>query len=201
MFIYFILNTLTGKYYVGQTQHSLNYRWQGHIKKARQARLGKIKQTYLYKAISKYGPENFEIRPVFRCQTKEQLDAAEIFFIGLFDATNKNFGYNCTFGGHGGSCTQEVRDRISDTKRGKKRGPFTLEHRENISRSLTGRKRPLEDRLIMSRNRKGKKFSSEVRANMSRGHLGKKLSEDHKRLAKEGKERAKKLRELRWNRA
>lgn len=46
----------------------------------------------------KYGVANFYIEPLETCPI-ENLDAKEVYYIKVFDSTNKTKGYNVSLGG------------------------------------------------------------------------------------------------------
>lgn len=85
--IYLITNKLDGKRYIGKTTQTIEQRWYQHCKNADYGH-----NTYLYKAIRKYGKDNFHIQ--FLC---EGLDKEEIRLIADIRPE-----YNMTTGGDGG---------------------------------------------------------------------------------------------------
>ncbi|MFA5670670.1 MAG: GIY-YIG nuclease family protein [Balneolaceae bacterium] len=96
-FIYKIINKTNNKIYIGQTKLSIEQRWKKHIK---DSKLDKIKDRPLYRAINKYGLDNFQVEKIEECPD-ELLNEREIFHI----LENKSLeeGYNLTKGGDGGS--------------------------------------------------------------------------------------------------
>lgn len=100
--IYLIRNTINGKCYVGQAL-KLQKRLKAHWNNCKYPRYQHIA---LYKAINKYGIENFEIeilesfRDGFDWRVRSQLDELEKKYIEQYDCYNK--GYNSTLGGDGG---------------------------------------------------------------------------------------------------
>lgn len=93
--IYLITNTVNGKSYVGQTKCGPR-RWRQH---KRAAATGD--KHPLYKAMRKYGIENFAHQDLADFPTKEEADKAERTWILLLDATVHKNGYVCTEGGDG----------------------------------------------------------------------------------------------------
>lgn len=85
--IYIITNKLNGSRYIGKTSKTLEKRWYQHCKNAEYGT-----DTYLYRAMRKYGVENFTIEPL--C---EGLNEEEILMIAEHRPE-----YNMTFGGDGG---------------------------------------------------------------------------------------------------
>ncbi|MBR1580949.1 MAG: GIY-YIG nuclease family protein [Selenomonadaceae bacterium] len=104
MVIYRITNNLNGKIYIGQTQKTLRERMAGHLCDA----------LYVDNAIKKYGIENFTIEVVEDCETPEELNDRERYWIAFFNCIAPN-GYNLTDGGSNASPSDETREKISNT--------------------------------------------------------------------------------------
>ena len=132
-YIYRVYNTINTKSYIGLTTDRIEKRWKKHLNKAQQG----YKQI-LYNSIRKYGKDNFKIELVEALSgaTLQELCDKEVFYIKKFNTFYlTGFGYNMTLGGEGTfgiKLSQEVRDRMSSSKIGKKRKPFTEEHKKNI---------------------------------------------------------------------
>lgn len=96
-YIYFIINKVNGKRYVGQTT-DFSRRKYTHFRCLRENRHANIK---LQNAWNKYGEENFIIeRIIFENTTKEELDELEKYYIQKYDSINN--GYNIKEGGSTG---------------------------------------------------------------------------------------------------
>ena len=97
--IYSATNLNNGKTYVGKSINSLETRKKNHLKCL------KNPKTYFYKALRKYGSENFfwEIIEIINCEDREKLNRIlnkyEIYYIKVMDTINS--GYNGTHGGTG----------------------------------------------------------------------------------------------------
>ena len=104
--IYLITNKLNNKCYVGQSV-DIARRWRQHREAASRG------ETPLYKAIQKYGIENFEFSILEEC-LKEELDCKEIQYIERYNSYFE--GYNQTKGGdqysHNVKLTDEDFDKI-----------------------------------------------------------------------------------------
>lgn len=132
--IYLITNLINDKKYVGLTTKSLRERFDAHLNRACHER------SVIQKAIKKYGKENFSIIEIDNALTKEDLFNKEREWIAKYD-TYLGWGYNQTEGGGGiVNMSQEIRDKISKTKSGKK------------IPKLQGRKRSIDERLKISRS-------------------------------------------------
>ena len=153
MIIYRITNKINGKPYIGQTTRTLEERIYEHRH---------CKTTTLGKAIQKYGWENFTVEILEVCETLEQMNEREKFWIAKCNSIAPN-GYNLTEGGNNGLLSDEVCLKISVANTGKKRSAETC---KRISESKTGTKMPEKTRALMSAMRKGKPKSDEARANM-----------------------------------
>ena len=97
MLIYKITNNINNKCYIGQTIKTPEERWKEHKQHAFGTHTNDINKS-LYKAMRKYGIENFSFEVLQNnIETYEQLDKAEIYWIDFYNSFIK--GYNETFGG------------------------------------------------------------------------------------------------------
>lgn len=94
-YIYVITNLINGKQYVGKTTDTIEKRWSIHLKDATRR---EKEQRPLYKAIKKYGIENFTIKELEKCDI-QFLSERERYWIKKLDTYNN--GYNATLGGDG----------------------------------------------------------------------------------------------------
>lgn len=86
--VYLITNLLDGKKYVGQTTRTLEERFSEHSEA----------DSLLGRAIQRDGAENFSREVLAECETPEELDAQEKFYIKKLDCKHPK-GYNNTDGG------------------------------------------------------------------------------------------------------
>ena len=94
-YIYKIINNINKKVYIGQTKRTIEIRWKQHLQEY------KIKDYILYKAMRKYGIENFTIEVIESCP-EEELNEKEEFYIRKYNSYinfEKSNGYNMTLGG------------------------------------------------------------------------------------------------------
>lgn len=179
--IYKITNLVNGKIYVGQTKKSLKERFQEHS----------CTDYPIGRGIRKYGKENFTIEPLEECETREQLNECEIFWIAELKSKSPN-GYNLTDSGDGVSgCifTDESKAKMSLSHRGQtawnKGIKASAESRAKMSAAQKRRfKNPAEREKI---SKSIKNLPPEVLKKMGEhfnGHevwnKGKTLSEEHK---------------------
>lgn len=92
-FIYIIKNTVNSKVYIGQTRTSVEQRWREHL---RHAQYG---DQIINRVMKKYGVDKFYIETLEICNIK-LLDYREMYYIDLYDSTNKSKGYNVSIGGN-----------------------------------------------------------------------------------------------------
>ena len=92
-FIYIIKNTVNTKVYIGQTKVSVETRWKEHL---RHAQYG---DQVINRAMKKYGVDKFYIETLEIC-TLDVIDEREMYYIDLYDSTNKSKGYNVSIGGN-----------------------------------------------------------------------------------------------------
>ena len=105
MFIYKIQNKIDGKSYIGKTVNDVNTRWNEHIR-------GKDKKSLIYRAINKYGKDNFEFSIIGTANSMDELNDLERFFIAEFNSLTPN-GYNFTKGGDGSlGCIPSIETRM-----------------------------------------------------------------------------------------
>ena len=81
-----------------------------------------------------HGAENFSCEVIEECETREQLNEREIFWIVYFNCKSPN-GYNCTDGGEGGKLCAEAIAKISAKLTGRK-----LSHQHCVNRETLRRK-------------------------------------------------------------
>lgn len=94
-FIYKIINNINGKCYIGKTLGSIEKRWQEHQHDRLDSR---CKDRPLYRALNKYGIENFSIEQVEECD-ENILSEREQYWIKYYNSYH--YGYNATLGGDG----------------------------------------------------------------------------------------------------
>ena len=193
MFVYQITNKINGKKYIGQHAGvDLKKYWQHNVYRAIAGFRGK---PALYRAICKYGSENFEIKPLVVVETKSEMDRYEIDLIESLDTANPNKGYNITAGGGGSYGTkkdEKTRAKMAASHTGLK---MPESHRRKLAERNKGNKYALGRKMTKENFDKlmaahiGAKRSDEARQRMSDAHKGKKASEETKQRMRDAQQR------------
>jgi hypothetical protein len=155
MIVYVITNKINGKRYVGQTIQSMEARWSKHcsIYKAN-------KGMPIVNAIQKYGKDVFEKEILMKCESVEEMNHWEKFYIKSFESLTPN-GYNVLPGGKNSLHTEETKRKIKEAQTGELNHNF-------------GKKASLKTKQKMSLSRIGMKHSEEFRRACSERVIGKK---------------------------
>ena len=95
--IYVIINNINNKKYIGQSIN-IERRFKEHKRRAFNSSL-KFYNDPLYRAIRKYGMENFSFLILEECEKKD-LDKKEIYWIKYYQTFDKEYGYNISNGGN-----------------------------------------------------------------------------------------------------
>jgi hypothetical protein len=109
--LYLLTNLINDKTYVGKTYREPSIRLEEHFRDAH-----RLANRPLYKAILKYGRENFEML-VLGQYPETKLEELEILLIKELDTYSKN-GYNATLGGEGTKYEVPSKELIIETHKG-----------------------------------------------------------------------------------
>lgn len=193
-YIYKIINAANGKVYIGQTARTLQERYKEHLKHAASR---DSDNRFLYKAMNKYGYDNFRIALIEEVDD-DKLSEREIYYISLYKADQRRFGYNMTAGGGGIASLPPTIEKlratkISDALKGRKQSAESVEKRAG---KLRGQKRTPEQKQrigasLRGKHHKGTPCSEETKQKLRQRNLGKKQSKATK------EKRAKSMHELR----
>ena len=145
MIIYKVTNKINNKIYIGQTIRTLEERIKEHTRK---------RNSSLYKAFNKYGIENFEIEIIDKCNTTEELNKKEIYWIKYYDCLVPK-GYNLCEGG--GQTNGYQHREESKIKMSNNRGRYYGENNPFYGKTHT-----LEQKQKWSKERKGKDLSKAI---------------------------------------
>ena len=120
------------KVYIGITKRSPERRWYNGF--------GYRTQKFFFRAIQKYGWENFKHEILFTNLTKEEAEQKEIELIAMYKSNDRQFGYNIENGGNcGEKHSEETKRKISLSNKGRstwaKGQHFTEEHKNRLRES------------------------------------------------------------------
>jgi len=193
VFIYTLSDPITNDVrYIGKT-NDVKFRFNDHIKKS------KNNKTHKDKWISSL--LNKGLKPLISIIDTVHEDGWEfweIFYISLF----KTWGFNLvnhTEGGDGGSFkehTYESKMKMSKSRFGKSRKPFTEEHRKNLSDSAKKKIITKEHRINIKNSLKNivrKPFTEDHKKNISESKKGLVMSEENKMKIRESSPKKKKI--------
>lgn len=92
-FIYITTNHINGRKYIGQKKYDKRGNWKEYLGSG----------IILTRAINKYGKENFSKEIIEECETKNELNEKEKYWISFYDAVDSDEFYNIAQGGDGGN--------------------------------------------------------------------------------------------------
>jgi len=174
-YIYKITNIINGKLYIGQTV-DYSRRVKSHKSAALKLSNGESVYGHLYRAMVKYGINNFTFEQLFIVFDAADLNTYEMLFIAELSTLSE--GYNCNVGGgssFGFKHTEFTKAKMSKSKylnnwqRGR---PLSREHKLAMSLKLSGELNPFY----------GKTHTEDIKNFISRIHKGKKLQDSHRAI-------------------
>lgn len=124
----------SGKRYIGQTCQKLSRRWRNGT--------GYARNEYFYRAIKKYGWDNFQHNIICQCATLDEANNIEAGLIARYKTNLPEYGYNISGGGDGiGRMAESTKKKLSQLRRGKFAG---------VNNPNYGRKHTEDERARMS---------------------------------------------------
>lgn len=167
MIIYKTTNLINNKIYIGKdTKNNPNYFGSGKL---------------IRFALKKYGKENFRKEILEVCNSYDELNKKEKFWIKTLNSQNKDVGYNIREGGDM-NLPKDPKARNKNLSNAHKGKIFTKEHRQNISKNhadVSGKKNPMYGKThsdsVKEYNRSinlGRKPTKEQRIKMSFANKG-----------------------------
>lgn len=161
-YVVYMHTSPNNKKYIGITGQKPERRWRKNGE-------GYKDHLYFWRAIQKYGWDNFKHEILYSGLTKDEAEEKEIDLISYYKSNDSDYGYNMSIGGESGSkgykYTEEQRMRMSENHKGEKNGMYGKHHSEESIEK--GRIKHLRENLSpdtihkMSVAKKGKKRSNE----------------------------------------
>ena len=115
--VYVHTNLINGKKYIGITKQKPERRW-----KSGWGYYDKSGRCYFWKAIQKYGWDNFKHEILEDKLSYEEAKEKERFYIKKYNSANSLYGYNLTLGGDGFlglPRSEETKQKLSNSLKGK----------------------------------------------------------------------------------
>lgn len=103
--VYLITNTITNKKYIGITTRNISDRFKEHCKA----------NSYIGRAIRKYGKNNFSIEVLDMAHSKEELFDLEVKYISSYNSYRG--GYNQTVGGDGANLVEDLELKLTNKQK------------------------------------------------------------------------------------
>lgn len=130
-YIYSLTNKVNGKKYIGQSQQlDINQRWRAY-KTIKKGSIG----TVLFRALTKYGVENFKFEVICVC-FDDDCNYYEVDYIKRYSSMTPN-GYNMQDGGKNPSITCRKKIILSDEQKEKRKGRFKGEKSPNFGKEMS----------------------------------------------------------------
>ena len=131
--IYAHVNKVNGKIYIGQTKQKVEDRWRDGLG---YKPYGKKSPSHFWNAIQKYEWNNFEHIILKGDLTLKEANYWEEYYIKQYNSTNKQYGYNISFGGDNRKLSEETKKKISMVNKGHL---VSEETRQKISNANKGK--------------------------------------------------------------
>lgn len=121
MLIYKVTNKVNGLVYIGQTSKTLEERRYRH---EHNCLYNKRKIVKFHIALKEYGFDNFTWEAIKKCNSQEELDYYEKYYIKAYNSCDERFGYNLKFGGRfGGFFNDEAKKNLGNSTKLKWKNP------------------------------------------------------------------------------
>lgn len=116
--VYIHINKINNKKYIGITSQTVNRRWRSQGQGYKNCKL-------FYRAIQKYGWNNFDHTILYTDLNEQEAKSEEKRLIAKYQSNNPRYGYNLTDGGEHYVFSEEAKRHISE---GVRKNPPHLDH-------------------------------------------------------------------------
>lgn len=118
-----------GKVYIGQTCQRAERRWREGD--------GYKKCTYFNNSIQKYGWHNFSHDIISEGLILKEANWLESYLIRFYNSDNPEYGYNLTSGGDNTKLSDETRNKMSESRKGKNHWNYGKHWSEEIKQKIS----------------------------------------------------------------
>lgn len=178
-----------GKMYIGMTVHDNAERRWGEGGKGYDG-------MFFGRAIRKYGWDNIQHIVLLSGISKEVACECEKYLIEKYHTRYSTYGYNCCKGGRtnaGYHHTEEYKEWLRKEMKGRYKGeksplygvPLSEEQKQQISKTLTGRKQSKETKQKRSNSLMGHEVTEETRKKIGSGNRGKTRTPEQRKMLSE----------------
>lgn len=113
--VYKLINRVNNKIYIGSTTLGAGRRFKMHVANA----LAHKDDYPIHQAIREFGEDNFNLSILELCNSLDEMNEREAFYIAAFGSTNPEIGYNGKAGGGVRFQSKATKQKIGDIHRGK----------------------------------------------------------------------------------
>lgn len=162
-----------GKVYIGQTSQSNPIRrWRNGGKGYFSIdKFGNYHQKLIVEAINKYPWKDWKHEIIDTCNTLEEANKLETYYIKLYKSNNPEFGYNMTSGGQGHlghPMSQETKNKLSEIIKDKYKND--KEYVERVRKAHLGIPMHENTRKALLEANTGRKFSDETKLKIGKAN-------------------------------
>lgn len=129
-FIYITTNHINNKKYIGKKKYDRRNDWEKYLGSG----------IILKNAINKYGKENFSKEIIEECETLDDLNIREKYWINYYNAIKSDEFYNIASGGDGGDTTigltEEQKKKITENRSKAAKGKINLGNNNGQSKPV-----------------------------------------------------------------
>lgn len=120
--------------YIGLTSQKPERRWANG--------LGYTYNSYFYRAIQKYGWDNFVHEILFSGLTFDEANRKEIELIEFYNSTDRSYGYNLQTGGRNGfEYTDDIIEKLKEVHGGVNNGMYGKHHSDESKEIMSNKKK------------------------------------------------------------
>lgn len=186
-FIVYKHTSPSGKVYIGITQRTPNQRFQSNG-------YGYKSNEHFYRAIKKYGWNNFKHEILYSGLSKEIACKIEIELIAKHNSTDGKYGYNIATGGEHPMLSEETKKKLSEAMKGR---VVSEEERKKMSDRMKGQILSEETRRKISEAKRGHIHSEETCRKLSEANKGRIHSEETRKKISEARKGQRPTEEMR----